>query len=265
MHSVPQKENSVLPEGAELYIEKELVESKIAILRGKGSENNTFLLKTLALEGSLIKYDLFKALKETGKETHYPTISRRVDDLLEKGYLRIVGRRTVVVGKRRDKSAKYGITWKGLIASLTMESVARNILKVIENNPQLKLPFPREVTVGMIREIFTDGELASVAQALVTGYLRAIPKDLELLKHEQLLPYFLAALTEAPPIQERLKEKDLSRLLQIPQVSEFVNNSLNDAEKTLEASLLGIRELRKYLSPKEETWMKSVASRSGER
>lgn len=251
MHSVPQIENSVPSEEVALHVEKELVESKIAILRGKGSENNRFLLMTMALEGSLIKYDLFKTLKGTRKEAHYPTVSRRVDDLVKRGYLRVVGRRGVLIGRRKDKSAKYGITWKGFVASLTIESVAQNILKVAENNPQLKLPFPREVTLRIVREIFTDRELELIAQALVTGYLKAIPKDLESLNHEQLLSYLLPALTQVPPIQEKFKEKDLSRILQIPEVSEFINKSLNDTEKMLEESLLGIRELRKYLSPKE--------------
>lgn len=236
-----------------MYIEKGLVESKIAIFRGRGSENNMLTLKTLALKGSLIKYDLFKALKELGKETHYPTISRRVDNLLGRGYLEIVGKRTITVGKRKEESSKYGLSWKGFIASLTIEPVAENLLRVLEVNPHLKLPFPRKPTLRIIREIFTDRELKIIGKALLTGYLKAIPKDLESLKPEQYVMYLLPAMTEAPQIREKFEEKDLSGLLQIPEVLNFVSKLLDDTEKMLEETLLDIREFkRRYLKPEEE-------------
>ena len=242
-----------------MYIEKGLVESKIAIFRGRGSENNMLILKTLALRGSLIKYDLFKELKKSGKETHYPTISRRVDSLLGRGYLEIAGKRTITVGKRKEKSSKYGISWKGFIASLTLEFVAQNIMRVLEKNPQLKLPFPRKATLRIIREIFTDRELRLIGQALLTGYLKAIPKDLESLKPEQYVMYLLPAITEAPQIGEKFEEKDLSGLLQIPEVLEFVSKLLNDTEKMLELTLLNIREFKKkYLKPKEDRPIKPI-------
>jgi hypothetical protein len=236
-----------------LYIEKGLVESKIAILRGRGSENNGLFLEMLALEGSLIKYDLFKKLKGSGKRVHYPTISRRIDDLVERGYLTIVGNRTIIVGKREDKSPTYGLTWSGFIASLTMESVAQNILMVLERNPQLQLPFPRDVTLKIVRELFTQKELSLIAESLLTGYLRALPKDLEFLRPEQYLMFLLPAITEAPKIREKFEEKDLSRLFQIPEVHEFLNKSFNDFENVLEESLSGIRELRRMYLSKEPT------------
>jgi len=231
-----------------LYIEKELVESKIAVLRGRGSVNNGAVLETLALEGPLIKYDLFKELKNSGKKIIYPTISRRVDDLVDRGYLEIAGTRTIVVGKRKDESSTYGLTWKGFIASLTIETVAQDILKVLEKNSHLKFPFSRKAPLRIIREIFTKGELKLIGQALLTGYLRAIPKDLEYIKPEQYLAYLLPALTEAPKIQEKFKEKDLYGLLEIPEVFNFISKLLDDTEKKLEESLLGIKEIKKELN-----------------
>jgi len=210
------------------------------------------ILKTLALDGSLIKYDIFKALKESGEETHYPTISRRVDNLLGRGYLEIVGKRTITVGKRKDKSSKYGLSWKGFLASLTIESVAQGILNVLVKNPQLKLPFPRKATLRIVREIFTDRELKIIARALLTGYLKAIPKDLEFLRQDQLVAYLLPAITEAPQTQEKFEEKDLSRLLQIPEVLDFVSKLLNDTEKMLEEGLQNIREFKKKFLESEE-------------
>ena len=230
-----------------MRIDKELVESKIAILRGKGSKNNKLILETLALEGPLIKYDVLKAIKNSGRKMLYPTISRRIDDLVDRGYLETVGTRTIVVGKRKDESSTYGITWKGFMAGLTSESVIQDILRVLEKNPHLDFPFPRDVPLKVIREIFTDRELGLIGKALLTGYLKAIPKDLEFLKPEQLFAYILPALTEAPKVEMEFQEKDFTRLLQIPEVFAFVSKLLDDTEKMLEESLIGIREIRKWL------------------
>lgn len=235
-----------------MYIDKGLVESKIAILRGKGSENNRLLLEMLALEGPLIKYDLFKKFKKQGIGAYYPTVSRRVDDLVARSYLRIVGKRIIVVGRRRSWSPTYGLTWKGLISSLTSDLVLNKVVQVFERNPQLELPFPREPTLAIVRELFTDRELKLIGRALLTGYLKAIPKDLASLTQEQLLAYLVPAITEAPQIKEKFAEKDLSDLMKIPEVHDFVSKSFDNFEKMLEASLLGIREFKaRYLKPQE--------------
>ncbi len=240
-----------------MHIEKELVESKIAILRGRGSENNRLLLEIVALEGALIKYDLFKKAKAKQKTMQYPTVSRRIDDLLTKGYLQIVGERKITVGKREDKSPTYGLTWSGFIASLTLKSVAQNVMYILERNPQLQMPFPRELTFRVVRELFSEKELNLLAQSLLIGYLKAIPKDLEFLRPEQYPLYLLPAITEAPEIRGKIEQKDLSGLFQIPEVYEYFNKSLTNFEKALEDSLLGIRKIRQaYLSkalPKPNT------------
>lgn len=244
-----------------LHIEKELVESKVGILRGRGSKNNELMLKTLALEGPLIKYDLFKALKESGKNTLYPTISRRIDDLVDRGYLSGVGTKTIVVGKRKDKSSTYGLTWQGLIGSLTVEEVAEDVIKVLENNPHLKLPFPREVTLRIVKEIFTKEELKIISKAFLTGYLKAIPKDLESLRPEQLFMYLFPAITEAPKIQEEFEKKDFSRLLEIQEVFIFFTGLLEEAEKMYEEALSSIREVKKLLNAKKNLRIKEYKGR----
>lgn len=244
-----------------LHIEKELVESKVGILRGRGSKNNELILKTLALEGPLIKYDLFKALKESGKNTLYPTISRRIDDLVDRGYLSGVGTRTIVVGKRKDKSSTYGLTWHGLIASLTVEEVAEDVIKVLKNNPHLKLPFPREVTLKIVKEIFGKEELKIISKAFLTGYLKAIPKDLESLRPEQLFMYLFPAITEVPRIQEKFEEKDFSRLLEIQEVFVFFTDLLEEAEKMYEEALSSVREVKKLLNAKKNLRIKEYKGR----
>jgi len=262
MYIVPQREHSVRREDESLYIDKELVQSKIVILQGRGSENNRLLLEISALEGSLIKYDLFKKLKVLRKDTNYPTVSRRVDDLVRRGYMEVVGKRTIIVGKRKDKSPSYGLTWGGFIAGLTSGSVAKSILRVLEKNPQLQLPFPRKPVFRIIREIFSDEELSLIAQSLLIGYLRAIPKDIEYLRPEQYLTYLLPAITEAPEIRKKFEQKDLSRLLQIPEVFEFFNKSLSDFERMLEKSLSGIKELRRIYLARKPTRTSPIVSKN---
>ena len=97
-------------EGSKLHIERELIESKIRILRDKGSENNKHVLEILSAKGPLIKYDLFKELKglepKSSKDVQYSTVSRRVDALVNKGYLQAVGTRITIVGKRKGESSK---------------------------------------------------------------------------------------------------------------------------------------------------------------
>lgn len=249
---VLQKENSVLSEGSNLHIDKGLIESKIGILRDKGSENNTRILETLSMKGPLIKYDLFKELKSSGnenseKETRYSTVSRRVDDLVYRGYLQTAGTRTIIVGKRKDESSRYGITWKGFIAGLTIESVAEDVLTALEKNPHLQLPFLSEASITVTKAIFSNRELKAIAQALLTGYLRAIPKDLESLKPEQLPMYLFPAITETPEIKESFENKDVSKLLQIPEVFDFICSLLDTSEKMLEESLGAIRGLKNTL------------------
>jgi len=247
MRLYPVKEHIMCIGVLFLPIDKELVESKIAILCGRGSGNNRAILEALALQGALIKYDIFKALKNKGKETLYSTVSRRVDDLTHRDYLREVGKRTIRVGKRQDESSTFGLTERGFIASLTIESVAENILGIFRKNPHLELPFPRKEVLKIVEETFTGEELKAIGQSLLVGYLKAIPKDLELLKPDQFIAYLFPAFTEAPSVQKILQEKDWFRLLQLPEVFDFVGDLLSTAEKGLEKSLSVIRELRKQL------------------
>ena len=70
-----------------MHIEcEEIIRAKVPAFQGRDAKNNKLVLETFALHGPLIKYDVFKALKSKGVK-HYPTISRRVDDLRKRGYL----------------------------------------------------------------------------------------------------------------------------------------------------------------------------------
>jgi len=109
----------------------------IGAFEGKDEKNNKSILKALAFNGSLVKYDVFKLVKEQAKIA-WSTISRRIDDLKERGYLIETGTRMITVGRRMDDSPIYGLTWKGFIAILIDDEVRNNIIAVVEKNPQLE-------------------------------------------------------------------------------------------------------------------------------
>jgi len=233
----------------------ELVRAKIPVLRGRDEGNNKLVLETLALQGPLIKYDIFKALK-TKNVKHYPTISRRVDDLKERGYLQVAGKRPIKVGKRSEESFTYALTWRGLVASLTIDIVAKEISTVLKINPLFEIPFSKEMVINVLNELLTPREMRIVVYALLEGFLRALPRDIESIEQEKYIAYIIPALVETPKIQEKFEEKDLTRLFLIPGFLEFVVNLVNTFEKQLEDSLAGVQAIKRELDNYVQTAQK---------
>jgi hypothetical protein len=225
----------------------ELVRTRIPAFRGRDERNNRLVLETIALQGPLIKYDIFKALKQRNIK-HYPTISRRVDDLKKKGYIAPAGKRIITVGKRTDESPTYGLTWRGLIASLVSDEVARQVSVVLKSNPLLEIPFPKEIAIRVLNEIFTQRETEIVVRALLEGFLIAIPRDIESIEQEKYMAYLVPAIVETPTIREKFEEKDLTKLFQIPGFLEFVVGLVNASERQLSDMLAGVQTIKKELS-----------------
>lgn len=234
-----------------MHIEpEELIKAKIGAFRGRDARNNKLVLETLALDGPLIKYDIFKTLKSKGVK-HYPTISRRVDDLKERGYLAVAGKRLIKVGKRSEESPTYALTWRGFIASLVIESVIRDIPSVLENNSLLKFPLPpevpREMVISVLKELFTPREIGIIAHAILVGFLKALPEDLESISEGEYIMHMLPAFARAPEVKEKIEKKDLTRLLQIPGLLELALDLINTYEKQLSELLKGMRAIRSEL------------------
>ena len=242
-----------------MHIEsEEIIMAKVPALRGRDARNNKLVLETLALKGPLIKYDIFKELKSKGVK-HYPTISRRVDNLKQRGYLNVAGKRLIVVGKRRERSPTYSLTWRGFIASLAIETVIEEIPTVLKSNPLLEfdLPYevPRKMVISVLRELFTSREIGIMAHALLVGFLRALPRNIESIKQENYFAYLPPAFVEAPAIKEKFERKDLNRLLQIPGLLELALHLVKTYETQLADVLRGIRviktELTNYVKPRK--------------
>lgn len=239
-----------------MHIEfEEFVRTRIPAFRGRDERNNRLVLETIALQGPLIKYDIFKALKPRNVK-HYPTISRRVDNLKKKGYIDAAGKRVITVGKRIEESPTYGLTWRGLIASLATETVAREISVVLKNNPLLKIPFPKEIVTSVLNELFSPRETEIIVHALLEGFLRAIPRDIESIEQEKYIAYLVPAMVETPEIREKFEGKDLARLYQIPGFLQFVMGLIDASERQLTDALVGVQMIKKGLSTHIQTTQK---------
>ena len=205
----------------------ELSQMKIPALKGRARTNNLLILETIAIEGPLLKYGVYKKLKKRGI-AEYSTVTRRIDSLKEKGYLDEADKRITERGKRKAESM-YGLTWKGFIASLVSEKVTGNVLQVIEKDPLLVIP-EKEFVLLVLRDIFDPKEVEIMANHLLYGYLKAIP-NLESIEEEELGIWVLHALREVSPNTIKVteiveKKKDLTKLLDNPRILQYVKERI---------------------------------------
>ena len=227
MHTIRIEAHILLNQNRISHINfEDLAQIKIPALRGRAKINNLLILETLATEGPLLKYDVYKKLKKRGIP-EYSTITRRIDSLREKGYLDEADKRITERGKRKAESM-YGLTRKGFIASLVNKKVRENVLQVIEKDPLLVIP-EKEFVLLVVREILDPKEVEIITNYLLYGYLKAIP-DLESIEEEELGLWIFQALREVPSkginVTEISKKKDLTRLLDNPRILQYVKERI---------------------------------------
>jgi hypothetical protein len=208
---------------------EELVKQKIPILERRGARNNKKILEKIALNGPLLKYDVCLQMKLP--QSHYGTISRRIDDLHKKNYLGEAGTRETKRGTQIEQT-QYGLTWRGLIASLSMEKVRLNLLDVLEKQPLLAFP-EKGFVLLIIEEIFSQDELDNLVTSFLIGYLNTIPQTIEKIDDGELLMSIFPAITEASKIHsarqnpiENEKIKDLTKLLDNPKILNYVKERI---------------------------------------
>lgn len=205
----------------------ELSQMKIPALKGMARTNNLLILKTIATEGPLLKYDVYKKLKKKGI-AEYSTVTRRIDSLKERGYLDEAGKRNTERGKQKAESM-YGLTWKGFIASVAGRKVEQDVLQVIEKNSLLVIP-EKEFILLVLRDIFDPKEVEKITNLLLYGFLRAIP-NLENIEEEELGMWLLHGIREIPPHIIKIneiseKKKDLTKLLDNPRILQYIKERI---------------------------------------
>ena len=159
----------------------ELVKARIPALGKRAAENNKAILEKVALEGPLLKYDVSKSLNLSLSD--YGTISRRIDALTKAGYLDEAGKRATRRGKQ-TKQSLYGLTWRGFIASLSIQEVRENTLQVLNRNPLLAFP-EKEIILLVVKELVTRQEVETIARTILEAFLKTIP-NLELVENEPM-------------------------------------------------------------------------------
>ena len=227
----------------------ELSQIKIPALRGRARANNLLILETLATEGPLLKYGVYKKLKKRGI-AEYSTVTRRIDSLKEKGYLDEASKRITERGKRKAESM-YGLTWKGFIASFVSEKVRQSVLQVIEKNPLLVIP-EKEFVLLVLREVFDSKEVEKITNLLLYGCLKAIP-NLENIEEEELVMWILQGTREIPPNITKLteipeKKKDLTKLLDNPRILQYVKERILPIISEWERNLYVLSQFFKVLN-----------------
>ena len=237
----------------------ELVELKIPALSGREAKNNTKILRSVALHGSMLKYDIFK----NAKIDYHSTVSRRVDSLVKREYLKETGTRFIRRGKRTEES-EYGLTWRGFIASLTIKEVRKNFVPVLKINQLLTFP-EKELVLPLLEEFLTTQEVEIITKPLLEAYLKTIP-SIEFVKNEPMnVLSSLFSIREIPELPEGFmlsklpqNKEELLKLLDKPIILNTIKNRLLPLirEKTLEVELvhrfmLIFNELGNYISTLE--------------
>jgi hypothetical protein len=202
----------------DLPVIQDIGEQRILLFSEKGAENNRRILRYIALNGANLKYDIAKKAGTVG----YSTVSRRIDDLIDRGYLAEADRRPTLRGKQTEESM-YGLTWKGFVAIITLGEVRSNIPKVLRSNPLLGFP-EKDLVLELLDELFTREEIQVFMNSLVEALLEIIP-DLESMEDQQLPVLLFSALTRiSPPKNFKLSKipDDVLELLDRPAILRIV-------------------------------------------
>jgi hypothetical protein len=196
---------------------EELAFQRIPIFTERGAENNREILACVALNGSMLKYDIAKKTKMLNS-----TASRRVDALAERGYLGEAGKRLTQRGRQAEETM-YGLTWKGFVASATIEEVRKNTVLVLERNSLLAFP-EKELVLPITKEIAETEDIDTLITSLTKAILESIP-NLEPVDEKQMPALILSAFTRLQlPKDFKLSKipKDAWELLDRPTILKAV-------------------------------------------
>lgn len=207
---------------------QELIAQKIPAFDGRAFENNLLVLEVIAINGPLLKYGINKQVGG-----RYSTVSRRVDDLIDRGYLLEAGERATERGKQSQETL-YGLTWRGFIASLISKQVRENIIQVLNINPHLELP-EKNLVLAVLGEVFLPENLEVISREIISSFLRTEGPNIEQID-ENVLPYVvLNSLkhSELEPIKLS-KIKDVLSLLDSPTILQYIKDLIVHWRKQLQ-------------------------------
>jgi len=165
----------------------------IPLLRGKEGSTNGRIVRFLSLEGPALIYDVAKALaSESETKVHYPTVNRRVHDLVSRGYLAAAGTRETKSGA---EASLFATTIRGDFGSLASGLGPRDQLRLVQaagkkpNSPfsLLRLMLDRGLPFDLVQREFLTG----IAEDVRNGYI-----NIEALDEEVVCSAFAASMAK---------------------------------------------------------------------
>lgn len=216
---------SIYPETEHTKIQK-LLTHKIRF-DPRAQQNNMEILKAIALEGPMLKWGVSKS---TG--INYPTVSRRIDSLFKDEYLGEAGTRVIERGQQSEET-EYGLTWKGFIASLSIDEIRKSGILVLKKNTLLSLP-EKNLILAVAEDIWEPQKIELLFNMFLFGYLYSNAPPLEDLNANDLqgwlIPIFQTG-TDLDFIKDndvsfKTENRNLLTLLDNPEILHYVKTNL---------------------------------------
>jgi hypothetical protein len=188
------------------------------------------------------------------EEKNYPTVSRRVDDLVERSYLTVTGSKTVREGTRRQEEVNiYGVTWRGLITALSDQEVTTDVVGVLKRHePSLQFP-GRHIAMKVIEK--WPEETRHDLKLFWTAFLQVVPSHIEDIPQEAYASFLfpsLAVLAEQPRLPQRIDQQFVVKLLNDPTIREWAKRETAKIVQRLKSQLDAFKKLAGFLGVKVE-------------
>lgn len=216
---------------------------KIPALGGRDAETNFAILELLALQGPKTIWDTNKDLGRT--RLQYPTIFRAVGRLRKARYLRRKG--SAKMEKKKGRTPKFGITWRGFLAALASEKVSGNVLGALRKNPQLDLPVPRDVFFDLVGSLWDEAQVQEIAWIIFENVIETLPYDIESTENRLLVGYFFPALMAVLPELEKYPPRNMGELRKYPKVINFFDRQLDHEIEKFQGTLQALRQGKDWL------------------
>ena len=168
--------------------------------------------------------------KSTG--INYPTVSRRIDSLFKDEYLGEAGTRVIERGQQSEET-EYGLTWKGFIASLSIDEIRKSGILVLKKNTLLSLP-EKNLILAVAEDIWEPQKIELLFNMFLFGYLYSNAPPLEDLNANDLqgwlIPIFQTG-TDLDFIKDndvsfKTENRNLLTLLDNPEILHYVKTNL---------------------------------------
>lgn len=232
-----------------------IIGRKIPALRGRKAENNKTILELVALNGVLNRYQLSNKSKQPihKQKPAYKVVLDRTKDLTNAGYLAIVEEKPQKK-RSKEKTPGYGLTWKGFIASLSIDKVVINVISVLRNSPLLRLPM-KETWLDLLEqnEVFSSEEVEAIARGIFRGLIEVLPHNIELIDDQNLLFYLplTKRFVDTDKIDKQKVSERITLLLRHPTVlnlleklKTFQEGQIEQNKRTLEETKQIIRRIK---------------------